>query len=123
MTPEEIDASWDEFLAQPKQRPESVRHFDWIRAFTAAVAKGTAKADALGMAMVFTTGGFDYTTGRQLQPKTPSYLANETGHSESAWKRTLKYLRDAGWLTPYDDVRQGPRPTPLHLLTVPTGQV
>lgn len=124
MTPAELDASWDDFVSEPGEQPppNAVRHFDWLRAMTAAVAAGATKADVLGMAMVFTTGGFDYPTGRQVQPKAPAYLATVTAHSESTWKRTLKLLREQGWLTPYGDKRQGPRPTPLYLLTIPTGQ-
>lgn len=117
----DFDASWDAFVAEGSAVPFRV----WVNAFTKAVAKGTAKPDALGYALMFTNGGFNWDTGRQEQPKSLEYLAEGTAYSRATWSRQLKYLRDEGWLTASRWVLLpgAVKGTPLHVLTVPKPQM
>jgi hypothetical protein len=101
---------------------QGVKELTWRAAITRATASGDLDPATLGHALVFAQGGFDYSTGRQTQAKAPAYLTAQGMGSVAGWKRHLAVLVESGWLTPCGEVRQGPRPTRLYLLTLPMAQ-
>jgi hypothetical protein len=79
-------------------------------------------AGDLVLAHAFTSGNFDYRSGRQTNPVAHSFLAAEAGMTSSSATRFFRKVKAASLVEEFDTVtlKAGQRATPLYQLRVPT---